>query len=363
MNPGRPTSDWRSWTIAITGMNARPDNPGPGMAVARCLREYPGFRGRLVGLGYDALDAGLYDVHSCDDAYLLPYPSMGEGSLLDRLEEIQKQRPLDAIIPCLDSELTNFQCLLPALQGRGIATWLPSRQSLAARGKDRLPALCDRVGVDTPATRTVNDPQFFDSCQESGWSYPLVIKGLYYDAQIVHSSAEAKAVSYRIARQWGYPILAQQFIPGHEINLTAVCDQRGRLLGAVMMRKRAITDKGKAWAGITIEDDALLAMAQTLSTHLTWRGPLEVEALRGEDGKLYLVEINPRFPSWIYLSHAVERNLPALLLSLMAEETIPELPTARTGTLFIRHAREVIVTLEQLAAISTTGTHPQNGLK
>jgi hypothetical protein len=43
-------------TVAVTGMNAVPDNPGPGLAVARCLREYHGDGIRIVGLGYDALD-------------------------------------------------------------------------------------------------------------------------------------------------------------------------------------------------------------------------------------------------------------------------------------------------------------------
>ena len=32
---------WTRWTIAVTGMNAKPDNPGPGCAVARCLRVVP----------------------------------------------------------------------------------------------------------------------------------------------------------------------------------------------------------------------------------------------------------------------------------------------------------------------------------
>ena len=31
-------------TVAVTGMNALPDNPGPGLAVARCLREAYGDR-------------------------------------------------------------------------------------------------------------------------------------------------------------------------------------------------------------------------------------------------------------------------------------------------------------------------------
>ncbi|MBF0154905.1 MAG: ATP-grasp domain-containing protein [Magnetococcales bacterium] len=356
MNTTIHPKNWRTWTVAVTGMNARPDNPGPGMAVARCLREHPDFQGRLIGLGYDALDAGLYHGHTCDAAHLLPYPSMGTEALTERLWEIRQDERIDAIIPCLDAELTNFQHVLPALQEQGIQILLPGRRSLAERGKDRLSALCAATGVATPATRTVTDPRFFAECQEAGWPYPLVIKGIFYDAQVVHCEAEAQAACQRIARQWGYPVLVQRFIPGHEINLTAVCNSQSDLLGAVMMRKRAITDKGKAWAGITIVDDELLAMATTLTTHLAWRGPLEVEALKGEDGKLYLIEINPRFPAWVYLTHGVGRNLPALLMSLLASEKPPELPATRPGTLFIRHAQEVIVNLESLAAMLTTGT-------
>jgi carbamoyl-phosphate synthase large subunit len=57
-------------TIAVTGMNARADNPGPGVAVARCLREVAGFEGRIIGLGYDVLDPGLFQTELTDAAYL-----------------------------------------------------------------------------------------------------------------------------------------------------------------------------------------------------------------------------------------------------------------------------------------------------
>jgi len=46
-------------TVAVTGMNAT-DNPAPGVAVARALRHEPTFEGRIIGLGYDALDPGFY---------------------------------------------------------------------------------------------------------------------------------------------------------------------------------------------------------------------------------------------------------------------------------------------------------------
>ena len=50
----------RAVTVAVTGMNARPDNPGPGVAVARCLKESRHLDARVLGLAYDAFDPGLY---------------------------------------------------------------------------------------------------------------------------------------------------------------------------------------------------------------------------------------------------------------------------------------------------------------
>lgn len=355
MTSGQRTNNWRSWTIAISGMGARADNPAPGMAVARCLRQHSEFRGRLIGLGYDAMDAGLYHDISCDEAYLLPYPSMGEASLLERLQEIRNRVAFDAIIPCLDAELVNLQRLQPTLAEMGIASLMPDKATLAARDKDSLPALGAATGVEIPATRTVNDMDFFDHCHKKGWSYPLVIKGRIYGAQVVRNASEAKTACWSIAQRWGYPILVQRFIPGHEINLAAVCNADSNLLGAVMLRKRGTTDQGKAWSGIIIDDQELLDMAKILTRHLSWRGPLEVEAMRGDDGKLYLVELNPRFPSWIYMSHAVGRNLPAMLMHLLAEEKCPDLPAAKTGTLFIRHAQDLAVDFERWASMATTG--------
>ena len=63
---------WTRWNVAVTGMNAKPDNPGPGCAVARCLREEGSFRGRIVGLGYESLDPGFYQRETCDSGHLLP---------------------------------------------------------------------------------------------------------------------------------------------------------------------------------------------------------------------------------------------------------------------------------------------------
>ena len=359
---------WSRWTVAVTGINARPENPGPGCAVARCLSEASDFGGRIVGLGYETLDAGLYHPEDTDSGHLLPYPAAGTDALMERLDEILHEERIDAIIPSLDAELPNFIALQPALARRGVRMLLPGRPELRSRDKDRLPALCARARVATPRVRRISDPRFFERCtaeEEGGWRYPLVVKGVFYDAHVVHDAAEAAYRFGQIARTWGYPVLVQAHVAGEEVNLTALGDGTGALIGPVMMRKQALTDKGKAWAGVAIEDGDLLAAGEALMQALRWKGPLELEMLRDSAGTLHLIEINPRFPAWIYLSHGVGRNLPAALLALMHGVAGRDLPLAapRPGVTFIRHARELIVRMEDIVAVSMNGSTLQRGTR
>jgi carbamoyl-phosphate synthase large subunit len=343
-------------TVAITGMNALPENPGPGLAVARCLREALGEGVRIIGLGYDALDPGMYLDTYTDVAYLLSYPLHGSEALLERLQEIQRIEQIDVLIPCLDAELPLMVALAEQITAMGIRTFLPDATQLQRRTKDRLPELCKTAAVGCPEIQPLNSAAFFYSGEAEGWSYPLVVKGPFYDAKICRNAAEATAAFYAIAAEWGYPVLAQRFIAGEEYNLAALGDGKGAMLGEVMMKKRALTAKGKAWAGIAINDAALGDFARRLVAELKWKGPLEVEVMRDEHGQYQLIEINPRFPAWIYLSQGVGRNLPALLLDLALGRTPEALPASRPGTMFIRYAQETIVELSEFETMMINGS-------
>lgn len=343
-------------TVAITGMNALPESPGPGLAVARCLREHYGDRVRIIGLGYDALDPGLYLSEFCDASHLIAYPLHGSDVLLERLSVIHQADPIDVLIPCLDAELPLMVLLAPRLAAMGIRTFLPTAEQLTRRAKDQLPELCELADVHCPELRALTHPGFFHTCKAEGWQYPMVVKGVFYDAKVVYNAEEATTAFYTVAAEWGLPVLAQRFVAGEEYNLTAVGDGSGKLLGEVMMKKRALTSKGKAWAGISTLDDNLSAAAGRLVVALNWRGPLEVEVMRDAQGEYHLIEINPRFPAWIYLSQGVGRNLPALLLELALGHPSPELPPAVAGTFFVRYALETIVPLSTFEHLMMAGT-------
>lgn len=348
-------------TIAITGMNAKPENPGPGLAVARSIREAYGDQARIVGLGYDVLDPGLYLSEYCDAGYLLPYPSAGEQQLLERLQYIQSLEHIDVLIPCLDAELMSFTRLQSELSTVGIRMLLPDREQLLARNKDRLDTLAQDAGVSYPETTNITNSNFFYGCHEQGWHYPMVVKGVFYDAVVVANADEGAAAFRRIAAEWGLPVLVQRYAKGHEVNLVAVGDGTGEMLGAVMMRKQAVTDKGKAWSGITIKDAQLEEVAQKLIQALKWPGPLEVEIMKeAQTGRYLLIEINPRFPAWVYLATASGVNLPAALVALIQGET-SSLAAPDVGKMMIRYALETVIDIETFEAMAIAGATNTQG--
>lgn len=351
------STEWRNYTVAVTGINARADNPGPGLAVARSIKESKEFTGRTIGLGYDVLDAGLYKKESYDSGYLIPYPASGEQALLERLEEINALEKIDVIIPCLDSEMTNFIRIRQELKEMGIKMFIPTRQNLLMREKNGLPALCKQANVATPKTKLVTDARFFEDPKDSGFKYPFILKGNFYDAHVVYNKHDALLAFNKLVNSWGYPVLAQKLIKGDEYNLTAIGDGAGSMLGEVMMRKRAITEKGKAWAGVTISDPDTKMAATAIMEELKWRGPFELEAIKEEDGTLNIIEFNPRFPSWIYTSVGVGRNLPEALLKIVSDpDSKLNFPAPVFGLLFVRYAEELLIDMKEFESVFVNGS-------
>lgn len=344
------------FTVAITGMNSLPENPAAGVSVAFCLRQAFGDKVRIVGLGYDAFDAGLYINDYCDAAYLIPYPRFGTEALLLRISEIQMMEKINVLIPCLDVELSGIIGIRDNLLSIGVHTCLPRAEQLARCYKDRLPELAKIVNVNYPEIKALCSAHFFNSCTLEGWLFPLVIKGPFCDAKVVLTPEAAIIAFHDIVKDWGVPILVQRYIQGDEYNLTAIGDGAGNMIGEVMMKKVALTSKNKACVGVATYDEELINIAKKIINELQWNGPFELEVMFDRDGNYHLIEINPRFPAWISLSQKVGRNLPALLLEIILERNISPLNEPVVGSYFIRYAHEQLVSLEQVECMITYGS-------
>lgn len=333
-------------TIAVTGLNAT-DNPAPGVAVLRCLRREGVTGDRLVGLAYDALDPGIYAHDIVDDVFMLPYPSSSPDQFLERICEIHRRTELTAILPTLDAELPAFIELEPRLRELGIATLLPTREQLDARSKANLPRLARHCGFRTPETVLVGDEHELRRAHEL-LRYPFFIKGPFYGAKLVTTLEEATSAFHATVAEWGFPVIAQACVAGEreERNLVGLGDGNGGMLGAVAMKKLAVTDKGKGWAGITIRHPELLALAERFVQTTCWRGPFELEVVVAPDGTHFVIEINPRFPAWVYLAAAAGVNLPERAVELATGATPRSDSDYRVGMLFVR------ISLDQIADVT-----------
>ena len=339
--------------IAVTALNAI-DSPGPGVAVIRAIRECPDFEARIIGLSYEALEPGLYMHDLVDKTYQIPYPSAGTDSLLARLEYIHTEEKLEIIIPNFDAELFNFIKLRDTLHAMGIRTFLPELVQFEARDKMKLVDFGKQNGFMVPKDRILHEFRELKQMEQE-LEYPVVVKGKFYDAIIANSYDQVEKAFLKILAKWGLPIILQEFIKGTEINIAALGDGKGNAISIIPMRKLYITDKGKAWAGITLDDDRLVELARKFITATRWRGGCELEVMLTDDGKPFIMEVNPRFPAWIYLTAAAGQNQPASLVKMAMGENVEPFNEYEAGKIFIRYAWDLITDIAEFQKISGNG--------
>jgi carbamoyl-phosphate synthase large subunit len=340
-------------TVAVTGLN-NIDSPGPGIPVIRGIRESKEFDVRIIGLAYEHLEPGIYMSELVDKTYMIPYPAEGKDALFRRLSEIHRKEKLDVIIPNFDAELFSFIKLEKMLEQIGIKTYLPTLEQFEERNKSNLPAYGKKYGVNVPSGTEVFSISDLNNTLKS-MNYPVMIKGKYYDAFAANSMEQAVNFFSNMSTKWGYPVIVQEFIRGTEVNVIALGDGKGNLIAAVPMRKQYITDKGKAWGGITIEDPKMLDLAKNIISQTKWKGGMELELIKSADNRLYLLEINPRIPAWVYLAVGAGQNIPEALLKLTLGIEVKPFSRYDVGKMFVRYSYDMIVDLELFSTLTTTG--------
>ena len=346
--------DKPKYTIAVTGLNAI-DSPGPGLAVIRALKDAESFDVRIIGLSYEALEPGIYMHEYVDKTYQVPYPTAGQDVLFERFKYINSVENLDFIFPNFDAELFNYILLQKRLEDElGIKMALPTQAQFEARHKVNLFEYGKEHDLLVPFSKMVFSTAEIPAIATE-FGFPLVIKGKYYDAKIAYTVDQAAQHFNAISAEWGLPILVQEFVKGSEVNVCGVGDAKGGTLGAVPMRKLYITDKGKAWAGVTLDDDELLKITHNLVSKTKWNGPFELEFMKTVEGEYYLIEINPRFPAWCYLTVGAGQNQIESIVNVTMGKQVEPFTTYEIGKMFIRYSHDMIVDIKEFEQISTIG--------
>jgi carbamoyl-phosphate synthase large subunit len=331
--------------IAVSGLN-NTDNPAPGVGVAKSLID----RHKIVGLSYDPNEPGVYQGFY-EKVFLMPYPTLGYDELKNRLIHIKKECNIDAVIPNLDAELPLYIKYQDELKELGIKSYLPTIECFEARDKSKLAELSKELGIKHPKTIEVASlEELVDATKELG--FPVMVKGNYYKAYRANSLDEAIEHYYSISNEWGFPLLIQEVIGGVEINFIGVGNGK-ELVAGVGMKKLTTTELGKVWSAVSIKNRELLNLSSAFVEKLGWRGAFEFEAM--SDGKdIYLIEINPRLPAWVYFATMLGVNLPQVLIDLMEGKEVKKQLDYQSEKMYMRFVEETVRDFKDFTKLLST---------
>jgi len=187
------------------------------------------------------------------------------------------------------------------------------------------------------------------------FEFPYLVKGKFYDAYVCYNNEQATTQFNKLSSKWGLPIIIQEFVHGTEVNVIALGDGQGNTISAVPMRKQYITDKGKAWGGITIDDQEMMELTRHIIKETKWRGGMELELIKTNDNKYFLIEINPRIPAWVYLAVGAGQNIPEALLKLALGIDVKPYTDYEVGKMFVRYSYDLITDINTFQQLSVNG--------
>ena len=293
-------------TIFISGLYSGP-SPSAGLGVARSLRAaFPS--SRLIGVDYWPGSSGLH--HEVFDAtWLKPPWDLLEEELYAK--EVRAELDRDAFwIATLDLEVAWLARTL-APHPRLLT---PSETALVTTLKPQ-PSVAGLLPLEMAPSLDLSaaDEAIHAFCRAHSWR--VWIKGPYHDAVAVGDWHHLEEVRARMKDGWQTDRLSvQAHVRGYEESVCLAAFD-GRLADAIYMRKRITTPDGKTWAGHVGEVPAdLLGPIEAAVRAIGWTGGAEIELLRDIDGRLWLLEWNPRFPAWVHGATLAGRNLPAALV-------------------------------------------------
>lgn len=342
----------KTFNIAVSGLNAT-DIPAPGIGIARCLKEAHDFKVKIIGLAYDVFEPGILDNTLIDCTYLMPYPKLGKESLLRRIVEINNKEKIDVIIPSLDSELLNYIRIKDEINKIGVKLFLPDEKQFSKITKINLPIFCEKTGLKTPKTKIIRSMPEINTNYNH---YPILIKGAFYEAYIAYNSYEFLYYINKIVNKWSFPVIIQELINGEEINAVCLGDGDGNTVGYTCMRKIVISSMGKGWTCISIENEHVLETAKRIVSSLKWTGAIEVEGMFSKkDNEYYILELNPRFPQWVYLAKEAGVNLPYMYTKLAMGERVKETTNFTSGKIFTNYTTNIVTDLSRIESLLTLG--------
>ncbi len=258
-------------------------------------------------------------VHGADASWLSPalhlvdrphlVPSIESGDYLNALLHLVRREGIDLLIPLIDSELPLIAACIDRFAEIGCRA-LISSPAVVEICHDKL--LTSRAltaaGIDTPRTRT-----WTEAMKLRRHRFPYYLKPRSGSAAmgnyVIRDRDELAVFGRRVT-----DAVVQEFVPGDEYTLDVYAGLDGRPR-CVVPRKRIEVRSGEVSKGMVVKNRAVMAVGRKVVAALReCRGVITVQCIVTPQGRIRVIEINPRFGGGAPLSIHAGADFPGWIL-------------------------------------------------
>jgi len=269
-------------------------------------------------------------------SYLVPYS--WEIGYIDKLLTICREQEVKLLLSLHDIDVYILSKHRDVFTAEGINILVPSQQiAEACLDKLKLYEIVSKYGIRHCDTY-VCLKEVRDMIDAGSLSYPLIIKPRWGFGSLglfqVNSPEELlplyNVLDITIKRTFlpklecyeeSKSIIIQPKLSGEEFGLNVVSDLNSKYTTCLVLRKNEMRS-GETFSATTIYDKELTDMGKSISAMTHHKGVFDVDVMQ-QDGKYFLLEINPRFGGHYPFVHEAGADIPSAIIA-WAEGRIPE---------------------------------------
>lgn len=281
---------------------------GPGIAVIKALKAQKEISLEIIAMDMDITAAGLY----LADSYVI-CPSVKDSNFINFMLDYCKREEIDFIIPVFDEETPTFALNKELFKKQvDVAILICDYEVInICNDKKETYNFCIKNNILTPRIYRKEDTMAFPILKKP--RYGIGSKGIIK----INTKKELEA---NLPLEDGS--FFQEYIDGVEYTIDSISDLDGNCLSSVP-RERTVVKAGQSVKGRTTKDPELIEYGKKLAEVFKIKGP-SCSQCKVNNGRIYFIEMNPRYGTGVSLSIGAGLNIPLLHLKLALGQTIRE---------------------------------------
>ena len=231
--------------------------------------------------------------------------SCEEIKYLEKVKSIIREQHIDAVIP-----MSDFSSMFLSKHKKElcqIVRYVLPNIDVFEKGYDKnsLMELCAKRGYPHP--RTINDVKDLDSIDNNNLIFPLLIKPNHTcggrGMTLSRNVDELKSKFYGVESKYG-PCHLQEYIPqgGAQVEVQLYINEKKELVDSSVIYKYRWfpVNGGSSCCATSVKNEEVVNMCYRLLNDIGWVGFADFDLIEDpRDGKLKVMELNPRVPACV----------------------------------------------------------------